>query len=638
MHPAFQRGNVNLLPRSIREVANAACGTEDALEHVLSIVNLFPHAAASQVKLLLPVLYVNLDEARIPSPDELESFLPQTSSNLMSAGLALDTIQKIRLTLDIGLAIWPRVWSWLEFFESHQGHFPPIGIPSIEDLLINFLVFSSFFHGEGRHVISSTVGLRRIVFRAWVFLPRLEAPNMVEVALFVIHWQMGNFPQDDQEARDETVAATGGNVDSLAGLVVDFLQRVCSSPLRQTKMSFAHVMYLRAVLLFLNSFDFHPTAETGFFHLPLGPLTRAAVYHDFTESLVDAMSWILQCTQRDKVDLLEDCFKLLARILSTDPGYLRLSGLIEKGLLRVVLSCATLDLGETVPALAKSLLRRILPGNLVYYFVVVQTKDALIDLEDLVSSAAFKASGFWEPWDRFASLAKTRIRLLDIFSSDLVLMSACDNDSCVQIRNKSLFQRCSGCRTFYYCSQACQVTDWYNGGHRRVCASYGKLGLTARMSSLVVPRERWFLRALLDEDYHKHRAAICAQQVEFLTSCPACTFYTSFDYTNGDVKIEVRSPDDTDPVADILRSAGAEWTDILRRAVNGDGSFQLHIVQIMEGNTMRVWVVPLRTNGSPIPRRLREVAMSIGREDRANNIADEIDNILRNSMDVLEIH
>jgi hypothetical protein len=30
-------------------------------------------------------------------------------------------------------------------------------------------------------------------------------------------------------------------------------------------------------------------------------------------------------------------------------------------------------------------------------------------------------------------------------------------------------KKCSGCRAVWYCGEACQLADWREGGHRRVC-------------------------------------------------------------------------------------------------------------------------------------------------------------------------
>ena len=40
--------------------------------------------------------------------------------------------------------------------------------------------------------------------------------------------------------------------------------------------------------------------------------------------------------------------------------------------------------------------------------------------------------------------------------------------------------KCSGCRVAWYCNAACQLADWRDGGHRRVCKALAAARLQER--------------------------------------------------------------------------------------------------------------------------------------------------------------
>ncbi|KAJ6502931.1 hypothetical protein C8R47DRAFT_219394 [Mycena vitilis] len=125
-------------------------------------------------------------------------------------------------------------------------------------------------------------------------------------------------------------------------------------------------------------------------------------------------------------------------------------------------------------------------------------KPSLSKAEDLASTPAFQKSEISLAWQEFVSLAKERIQFLEEASAEVTLR-ACHNLECGNIQEKQHSRRCSGWKSFYYCSQACQVNDWQHGGHRKACYPYGRIGLTSHMKSAVISRERSLLRAYYTE-------------------------------------------------------------------------------------------------------------------------------------------
>ncbi|KAJ6518588.1 hypothetical protein DFH09DRAFT_228634 [Mycena vulgaris] len=278
---------------------------------------------------------------------------------------------------------------------------------------------------------------------------------------------------------------------------------------------------------------------------------------------------------------------------------------------------------------------RVLAGNLIYYRVVFQLASGLTEVSERFGADIFHESCLAQ-WDQFFALAAPRVAFLEPFSSE-DSSQACDNRPCGVIRHKSHFQRCSGCKAFYYCSATCQINDWQRGGHRAVCSEYGTLSLTSQVKSTLSARSRTFLRAILHTDYTENRPFICEQQVAFMAARPNVPFFTLFDYTAGAaVKIDVHAIAEF-PVSVSMAGAGAEWRDLCRRVAQSAGRMQLHVMGVAEGTEKRWWVVPLRTSSARIHDRLREVAASVAKLE-ALNLTEEIDVLLRDGGEVMEIH
>ncbi|KAJ7138901.1 hypothetical protein C8R46DRAFT_1047153 [Mycena filopes] len=71
MHESFSLHNISKLPSHLRSRASAAASGSSA--DLISLLHLFPKVADPNRKLLIPLLFLHLDPARIPKPKELDS-------------------------------------------------------------------------------------------------------------------------------------------------------------------------------------------------------------------------------------------------------------------------------------------------------------------------------------------------------------------------------------------------------------------------------------------------------------------------------------------------------------------------------------------------------------------------------------
>jgi hypothetical protein len=72
---------------------------------------------------------------------------------------------------------------------------------------------------------------------------------------------------------------------------------------------------------------------------------------------------------------------------------------------------------------------------------------------------------------------------------------------------------------------------------------------------------------------------------------------------------------------------GAEWLDMVARAVKSRGRIELHVVLVSEGDDRtRYWVVPFRTNSTRVHDDLLRLAPADCDEEY---IEDEVETILQ---------
>ncbi|KAJ7862076.1 hypothetical protein B0H13DRAFT_2671761 [Mycena leptocephala] len=453
MHPAVDVANLRKLPASLRRVAMVAYGNNRSFQDLKRVQNLVDSASKSQKILFLPVFFVALDPTRIPSAEELEFLHPDTRSQLACALLALSgalmLIIELNLPFDseIGPTLWPRVWSWVYFIYEHHEHLPVAYIRVHEEIYIQFLIYVAHIYGNPSisKVISSTSGFRLVLAKAWGILPEVEQPAL-ENCLYYLAGFMNVLDFDDPVQFTEIIDGAGGTLDDLARLVVWYIHTVVKGPWKRGTLG----LYIRSLVRFIQGFSPKPTALRPQFMETLR-------HHKFVPPFVVAMATLLVTSELDTEESLRTSFKMLERLLNTPLGPRCLPEAIGAGLLRTIASCAT----EFAPGRLDDSLR---------YFLTKLLPD------DLSSNEEFEALEIFDDWIKFLDLAERRVKLKEDLDL-LVSTKACDNIECGKIQHRSQCRRCSGCNSFYYCSEQCQMVDWKNGGHRKNCGFYTMLSL-----------------------------------------------------------------------------------------------------------------------------------------------------------------
>ncbi|KAJ7609832.1 hypothetical protein FB45DRAFT_1066421 [Roridomyces roridus] len=90
----------------------------------------------------------------------------------------------------------------------------------------------------------------------------------------------------------------------------------------------------------------------------------------------------------------------------------------------------------------------------------------------------------------------------------------------------------------------------------------------------------------------------------------------------------------------IVDPLSAEWDDLAVRADMGEGYWQMHGMHVMNGQEMRVWIIPLRTDSADIWEALISLADRVreGEVEGEEVILEAVDGILDEHEEVMEIH
>ncbi|KAJ7719134.1 hypothetical protein B0H16DRAFT_1607441, partial [Mycena metata] len=238
-------------------------------------------------------------------------------------------------------------------------------------------------------------------------------------------------------------------------------------------------------------------------------------------------------------------------------GYAWIGEALGAGLLVAIVTCAAKCKPPAREHL-EYLLEKLLPGALVYHSILTHLDKALSDVDSL---------------------------------------------KCGAIHGKQKFRCCSGCLQVYYCSNACQASDWKVGGHRNACVGLRKLDSDEYEDLPSNARDRSFLRALLHHDYTTMKADVLCQQLLFRSRPQSDNFYTVFSYVEGHVTFKVQ--------AGQHESINTMWPGYIRRASGSAGKMVLHLIFSGTEAGAQLRMIPLRSPNSKLYQEMRALGKEI---------------------------
>ncbi|KAF7354110.1 MYND-type domain-containing protein [Mycena venus] len=575
MHPALGFDALSRLPLAYKKVAtSAARGDYKDLQRLATFIQ---RSSETHAISTLPAFYANLDPSSIPSGAQLETSL--SGPLRASIGRAIIALQNLQILLclrsfppDASLELWPRVWAWLDFLHLYKHCID--GADTLIDVK-TYIIWASLLMNLQDYTLTGLIahhpGVQAVVTRAWILT--VDVPDRDRDEVFAKAQFMLLLDPKNPVSLAEILEEAGGTFDHLAALVVRHLKQVI--PRRTETVSF-----WSAVITFLDDMEYKSV-----------PFKDALLANGAVSVLVKTIlsSTNMAIPPTMLPHLRRSLLTILQRLLHHPPGYTAMSEALDAGLLRVIATCG-------VDPEAKDLLNVVSP-SMVYYSVISRMEQSIRDVETLSANMSFRNSTIYPAWREFRTLCEQRLSTLKYFhSKPRASLKACDNLDCeAPIGPKSQFKRCSLCQTAHYCSSACQTLDWKHGGHRDICQNLRSVRF--REPSLS-SRERGFFRVLLYEQYQKSRPELLRQQSSVSRSRPGIELYTSFDYTasHGDATVKLGSVLDAQRRTP-TRDWAALWNYYATRMKRCQGTLELHLLKVMEGQQLRMRLFPVRTVG-----------------------------------------
>ncbi|KAJ7441532.1 hypothetical protein B0H11DRAFT_2204795 [Mycena galericulata] len=405
MHPALSLDNLKGLPLSSRRVIMAACTPDLSaldMERFASFMEKHPEHRLFD---LLPVYYVFLDPARIPSATLLESSSHDTLCTVETALLSIEAMFAIDSPPEAGADLWPRLWTWIQFVQLFREFLGALEfqLPTEEELYVGFLTFSREMseYAPNEKMITSTPGFQSFVVRAWACLLQPDDVTHQESALYHVFLFL------KPTLVEEIIDGAGGNIDDVAKLIMGQLALIApdgKAPPPEVKIAVLHQL-IDLITIVDDTYN-ETTAVDG---RPARPLSMALISRGFIKELTNVA---LVCTTPSEVtrrNTLERCLNLLGFILLIPSGYRKLGDAIQSGLLHVIVAGAQRTSGDTETYGLRMILEHILAPATVYYYVLSDLGTAYFAVAEDITATSFRSSDTYGSWRMFERVFLQRL-------------------------------------------------------------------------------------------------------------------------------------------------------------------------------------------------------------------------------------
>ncbi|KAJ7057294.1 hypothetical protein C8F01DRAFT_1307389 [Mycena amicta] len=613
MHPSLALENLESLSPKHKKIAETALsGPPSAVPDFISKLVAMPN---SRLPLFLPVLFALLDTVHIDLDVFESSTRPIALDDRILAVVAVvpplvHLIDNGTVALEALDDIWPRVWAWTEFIQKFH-----IIFHTADDLCADFYTkfarivasvrSTTYRHPTYERMISETPGYLTFVGSAWTRL--LRAKETVPVGLMAVSLILAmeaefskENPKDTRDGQVQSLVTTaGGTWDAFAAVLIEHIQLAIPSPESQVdKHSLA--LLSGVIKLLREAVDHYPELRT------------CLANRGIINTIVIACRAVLERHSSIPEPLwyiTQELFVLLTGHILTVRSQTRVVEALRAGLLPLIVAHGRAPPRGEGP-ISRSLLFILSPVLLestVFYSVLAQLRISLEELGN-IDPAVFTDGEVGKMWGYFVKLVRGRLEVVKLYEAGgLTKLRACDNLKCSAIREAGQIQRCSGCQSAYYCSQACQKTDYKSGKHREICST-----LRSRRDdycAAVGDEDRAFLRALVNYEYDKMRMELAVGLVGIMSMHPQCTPYLVFDFSHGSCSIQIQHSLDEE--------LSKELEIDVKRREGHDGRMEMHVVGIRAGRaveteeTTRWMLMPLRSSSAELHDALRWVAQSI---------------------------
>ncbi|KAJ6456666.1 hypothetical protein C8R45DRAFT_943477 [Mycena sanguinolenta] len=510
MHRAVDIANLQRLPGSRTRVALAACKDNPSLGDLRTLASLLTKAPASQKIFYLPVLYIVLDPARIPTADDLESLQPNTTAHISCASRSLMMLFSFPIACSshpgLGCTLWPRVWQWAYLMHEHREYIPSSMVLPEITLYFTFLHFveQNFYPLADSPLVTLAQGFRSFIGKAWAMLARMKSsPDRFAFCVKYFALTLWEVDFADPVHFMELVDGAGGSLEDLAHLSTEFLDPSDPSIRELSPLCVSSLAHL------IVESDEEPDGDLD--PSPRQKFLETLRQRDFLPALLTGMDAFVETAQADST-LMVLWFDVLEQVLYAPRAYRWLPTVIRAGLLRTMTRVSLRFHGDLDDSI-KYLLRNVLPEGMVYYHVVAAMEEVLENLTEVCHRTEFKALGTFNDWSEFLKVAEVRvdlIREIDWAES----FKACDN---VEMNCSLSVDDAPGARACITAAKSAR------------CMSDHFLALDFRLIIIEIAesrnctlgfRERQFIRAIVQDDYLQEVDYIYQEQSELLVVNP----------------------------------------------------------------------------------------------------------------------
>ncbi|KAF7324051.1 MYND-type domain-containing protein [Mycena kentingensis (nom. inval.)] len=638
MHPSLDVALIRRLPLQFRRPAEAAMRTcSGADTHALLVLVFFEKARKMEnLELLLPAARILLDPTVVP---RLHSHLIGGPDLHAEARLRVVNIAQILAEVldkspsvhrDAVEELATRFLPWGDLF---TALLTPAICPSLSDsertdCAYVFTRALRMLQKRGKRLdILHSPELGRPVGAAWVQIATSKRDDAAALLEQVSTMVIGTFPTDNYDPAgmslgilDNLAVGTGGTWRSLARLIVRHIRIFV--PNRRAPEG--NVPQLTGLFCLLSPLIY-----------ALGPdrrqLRAELVRAGLVSALVSACRALVKTTTLVAVEsfrpkLMAQLYRLLVLHRRQD----RMNEALRAGILLLPFEVAPevwsgdLTTASRVCLLIDNVMECAVFNSTLRLFRTSYPEVAHLDPQQYL----------WHPetlgrWRYLVSVMTRMMQVAELFDAGLPSRKACDNLSCSKVADKEHFRRCSGCLSAYYCSKQCQIEDHRFGRHGEYCDEL--FAQHRERCDDMNAKDRAFLRAVVDFEYAKNKAAIDSGVVRLLTidedRLGATTVPATFlDFSRGELAL-------TPPTILNLRNGAfpSELQPALRasryiarpgyREMILSGQIQLHFVAIhtlekemdLETSPRRWMLMPLRSKSvNEWPRRLEDSVVPFG--------------------------
>ncbi|KAK7028616.1 hypothetical protein R3P38DRAFT_2937485 [Favolaschia claudopus] len=500
----------------------------------------------------LPVLYAILDPTRIPSisnalegpGDVVEDSHVGLEIFCVSNSLRgiLTLVRAKRVPFGASSDIWKNVWPWLQFTEMYHEL---LTADLIADRYVQQVLFIATLGTNPeaeRTMAKDIVDICIFLGRAWAQLLQADdrdnkAAHTALISLPGCVQSWTEHPDWTRSAADGLIVGVGGSAANLASLALLHLNRFLPnkySPLDQEHVSLA----LGGLVSFIQSANHEARAPFG-----LG-FADVLLEMGLVTSLTNLSRAVFDGSLPADVSNLS-YYEYLLAFLRPCPRHQRVVEALRAGFLPTVLQA-----GIALPG-CRALLFDNLSSVTTLHSSLSQIRVSLSQIKDINKKARLikkSSPPFYKSWQGFMAVLEDRFQVLDAYNAEILTVPiCCHNHECGGTFHKQDIKVCSGCTIAYYCSKACQQTDWL-AGHRQFCTH---LSWRSRVDchpehSPMTARDNSFLHTLLYWEFRSRQKEIALGYLRFMQNQPDKTPYMLFDFRHGACQIQIDDIEELD--------------------------------------------------------------------------------------------